>query len=426
MCLLIIQKAETKFDREDIVDFYRRNDDGIGVMWSEDNTLRVQKMIPKTQNDAWEFYNEFIAGKDCVWHLRMKTHGHIDIDNCHPYEVFGDNSPMPLYMAHNGVLACGNVSDVRKSDTWHYIETYVKPVLARNPELIFNPAFLALLQSHVGYNNKLVFMNHEGRLAATNLDAFVKYKGSELSNTYAWTSSRGGFGYQAGGFQGYSGGQGKYKPYGHWDDLEYDFETKDYKPRGAAKSALPAPTVSSPTPASASGGPVNSSKPAFNQSSMVVDPEDDLTAGEFFAMLRDEGFQRAYTALNYTDITTASTECGITIWMEFCHFVRHSSILDETIIKCVQDTNYLLDVLYNDEYKIMATGEVVHIPTAVINGVAPMTLAEEIQAEIDETITPPTTVTSPTGNVYNLPVPALLQAPPVVIEPKEPLLQVGL
>jgi len=39
---------------------------------------------------------------ECIIHYRMKTHGDIDMDNCHPSRVTDD-----IWMAHNGILSMG-------------------------------------------------------------------------------------------------------------------------------------------------------------------------------------------------------------------------------------------------------------------------------------------------------------------------------
>lgn len=194
MCLLINHPANTTFDFDDLADFYDHNSDGLGVMYAENGVLQVRKSLPASAVDAWEFYQKHCQGRECVIHLRMRTHGHTDLTNCHPYEVYGDKTDMPLYMAHNGILSTGNAKDVSKSDTWHYIRDFIIPLTKADPSVVFDGAFVDLIETHIGSSNKFIFMNHEGRVSIINERAFVEYKGAQLSNTYAWTSSRGGYG----------------------------------------------------------------------------------------------------------------------------------------------------------------------------------------------------------------------------------------
>lgn len=216
MCLLINHPAETAFDYDDIADFYDYNQDGIGIMYAEDGVLYVKKILPANESDAWAFYKKHAQGRDCVIHLRMKTHGDIDLTNCHPYEVLGDGSVAPIYMAHNGILSTGNAKGKSKSDTWWFIEDYLKPILTRDPGLVFEPAFIALLEETIGSGNKFAFMNHEGRVAIVNERAFVTYKGALLSNTYAWSAHKGGYGIKAGRYGGYAN---------VWDDFDWGAPT---------------------------------------------------------------------------------------------------------------------------------------------------------------------------------------------------------
>jgi hypothetical protein len=91
---------------------------------------------------------------------------------------------------HNGVLATGNKADITKSDTWHYIQDYLKPMLAGNPDFAFHPSFKALIEDHIGGSNKFVIMDNEGRQTVINQSSGVYWGGLWLSNTYAWTSSK--------------------------------------------------------------------------------------------------------------------------------------------------------------------------------------------------------------------------------------------
>ena len=218
MCLLISHPTATVFDKADITDFYQHNSDGLGVMWADGGILHVQKALPKDAGEAYQFYLDYCIGKDCVVHFRMKTHGTVRVDQSHPFEVFGVGSALPLYVAHNGILHTGNAKDETLSDTEHYIEDYIKPLLSRCPDIIFEPAFIKLLAYHIGAGNKFVFLDHLGRMAVVNEAAFVKYKGAMLSNTYAWSAEKGGYGLP------------RFKSHGSWD-YNYGASHSVYEPK---------------------------------------------------------------------------------------------------------------------------------------------------------------------------------------------------
>lgn len=286
MCLLIKNPADTVFDFDDIADFYDKNPDGIGVSWAENNTLCVRKALPKSAEDAWAFYNNHVKGKDCVWHWRMRTHGDVDLTQCHPYEVFGDDHPRPLTMFHNGILATGNDKDRTKSDTWWFIEDYIRPILQAQPELVHNPAFVALLEEAIGSGNKFIFMDNLGRTSIVNERAFVTYKGALLSNTYAWTSSKGGYGYKS---RAPKGGYSSY--YGGFDDERYDSWMYDKAP--AKVSYLPP----AKTPVVVGAGPLEW---AGEDDYEPADAQDYATM--FFEVLTAEGLHEANKELTFSEV----------------------------------------------------------------------------------------------------------------------------
>jgi hypothetical protein len=120
----------------------------------------------------------------------MRTHGAIDLLNCHPYEVLNRaEHGIDLWLMHNGILSTGNKANPKMSDTWHYIADYLRPMLAGNPDFAFHPAFKALIEDHIGGSNKFVIMDNEGRQVVINESAGVYWAGLWLSNTYAWDAS---------------------------------------------------------------------------------------------------------------------------------------------------------------------------------------------------------------------------------------------
>lgn len=197
MCLLINQTANAPLLPDHwLKDFYSYNSDGAGVMYVERGELKVYKTLPKDGDDFVKFYRDHAEGRDCAIHLRFKTHGAINLENTHPYEVFDDSHPDgALWLMHNGVLSTGNAADTTKSDTWHYVRTYIRPLLDKNRSLLFNPAFQAMLAAHIGGRNKFSLLDQAtGQIVTINRDAGVEWGGRWLSNTYAWSSTQGNIG----------------------------------------------------------------------------------------------------------------------------------------------------------------------------------------------------------------------------------------
>lgn len=206
MCILIHHNTNTSFNEDHLLDFYTKNSDGFGAIVNRGDKVDIIKHVG-TFEDIKYLYDNEVHGYESVIHFRMRTHGDIDLDNCHPYQVTED-----IWMAHNGVLSTGNSKDVKKSDTWHYINDFLRPMLESNPELLQNPAFQSLVADHIGPSNKFGFMDGKGRVTILNRKSGVEHFNAWLSNTYAWSPARWGY-YARHGYQG-----------GLWDDdFRYDY-----------------------------------------------------------------------------------------------------------------------------------------------------------------------------------------------------------
>lgn len=204
MCILIHHPANVSFSDELLNDFYAHNSDGFGAMYSEGGKLVVVKTLGKPQ-EINALYKDALKGRECIIHYRMKTHGDIDLENCHPYKVTDE-----IWMAHNGILSMGNPVDKTKSDTWHFIKYILRPALEANPMLIFDPDYQTYLEDMIGASNKFAFMHSSGESVVINYDAGVEHEGAWLSNTYAWSAHLHGHGakYKSGGNKYYSGSWG--------------------------------------------------------------------------------------------------------------------------------------------------------------------------------------------------------------------------
>ena len=197
MCLLVTQPEGTIFNDDFLKGVYHLNSDGIGVMYAENNVLHSNKYVPHTEADFLKFFKDHIEGRACAWHARMRTHGDIDLTNCHPYVVMDGEDGYPLFLMHNGVLSSGNKADLSKSDTWHYIEDKLRPLLLKFPELFLEDSFQELIEEHIGSNNKFVMLDAYGNMVTLNKSKGVEYNGAWLSNTYAWDTTGTEFDYKS-------------------------------------------------------------------------------------------------------------------------------------------------------------------------------------------------------------------------------------
>lgn len=191
MCLIITGTAtkirSTLLNTHGMLnDIYTSNPDGIGIMYSTTKGLKVTKVLPKSLADATQFITKLPNDdRELAIHFRWTTHGHTNMDNCHPYDVVKGY----VAMMHNGVLHTGNAADKAKSDTWHFIQDFLASPVAEHPALVHNDKFLDMIAEFIG-DNRFVFMDGEGKISHVNRDQGIEHDGLWFSNTYAWTPSR--------------------------------------------------------------------------------------------------------------------------------------------------------------------------------------------------------------------------------------------
>ena len=190
MCLIISGKSNqirnTLLATPGLVqDIYDSNSDGIGAMYTTSKgKLRTPKLIPKNVREFAGFIKQLPNDeRNIAIHARYKTHGDIDLENCHPYPVLKGR----IAMMHNGVLSQGNKADPTKSDTWHYINDVVRPQLEKYPKLFTLREWIALIEEDITSSNRFVFMDDDGELVIANEDTGITHDGMWFSNTYAWS-----------------------------------------------------------------------------------------------------------------------------------------------------------------------------------------------------------------------------------------------
>jgi hypothetical protein len=316
MCILIKHPANTVFSDELLLDFYQHNSDGFGAVYSENGKLVVIKTLGNP-DEIKAIYQETLKGRECIIHYRMKTHGDIDMDNCHPYRVTDD-----VWMAHNGILSMGNPIDPRKSDTWHFIEFILRPALTGNPDLLFDIDFQDYIADMIGGSNKFAFMHSSGKSVIINEAAGVKHEGAWLSNTYAWSAAKYGHGFS----YNRSSYSKSYNIMGDYWDEDLRSYSKTTKTTTGDKGVI------------FTTGTKHSSKDLFGW-----DKHNDIDTGG--AALGDydyDGFEvRPKTKQNYRKVLRAAYNC----------YRRGAPKLIDWIIDAPQKAEYLLIEWYGEHYQ---------------------------------------------------------------------------
>lgn len=324
MCLLVTQsKISPKLSHEWLKDFYSYNSDGIGVMRSNNGNLIIEKILPTDADDFINFYEKHIFGFDCAFHLRMKTHGNIDLINCHPYEILNKTDHgIDLWLMHNGILHTDNKADITKSDTWHYINDYLKPMLSNNPDFAFHPSFTALIGDHIGSSNKFVLMDNNGRLNCINQDQGVYWAGLWLSNTYAWSASINASKdpvndlalWESQVLEMPDKPKLKYSSYKYGSDYGYGYPYQSYNGYYSSNNSI-------------------------DNKSQYIDDELDLLANDFF----DLGYDKA-GSFSYAQAKRFIDRFGLDSFRDITYMVMDNQIDESTFIRSISDFSYAKNI----------------------------------------------------------------------------------
>jgi hypothetical protein len=200
MCIIAIKKRGVQFPSvETIKNMCDNNPDGFAMVYNiRGDKTRVIRSL--NSDDIFNAYKELIkhSHKKVAFfmHARIKTHGTININNCHGW--YSDECKM--HFAHNGILKITNRDDMTDS------ETFLRD--------IFTPAFLyrgwkgaeLAIDACIG-TSKFVFMENDGTIH--HYGPYKEDEGMLYSNdSYKEQSWRK---YYSDSYSGY-GGYSSYRP----------------------------------------------------------------------------------------------------------------------------------------------------------------------------------------------------------------------
>ena len=173
MCIIAIKKKGVKFPKvETIKTMCDNNPDGFAIVYHIKGQ-NVKCMRSLDSNDVYDLYRKLLKHSyrkvSFFMHARIKTHGTININNCHGWR----SDDCKMHFAHNGVLSVKNRDDMTDS------ETFLRD--------IFTPAFVLggwdsaklTIDACIG-TSKFVFMNDEGDIA--HFGNYIEDDGMLFSN----------------------------------------------------------------------------------------------------------------------------------------------------------------------------------------------------------------------------------------------------
>ena len=161
MCIAIMKSENKKISKTTLQRCYESNPDGAGFMFAADKKLTVKKGYFTFK----EFYKEYKPheNKQVLLHFRIKTHGPIDKNNCHPFLV---NSG--LGFIHNGIIS--GYGDNKQSDTIDFNKSILQKIVAKHGNMgLFDDPMVELIENVIGYS-KLVFLDRHGNYRIMNED----------------------------------------------------------------------------------------------------------------------------------------------------------------------------------------------------------------------------------------------------------------
>lgn len=151
MCIAIAKPKNILIYKETFETCFAANSDGAGFAYSDRGSMVIEKGF-FTFDEFFKAYEPH-ANKTCLIHFRIKTHGKLSQENCHPFSVTDT-----LAFIHNGIINSHGY-DAHKSDTVDFNEKVLIPLVAKYGEEVLNSDLIKpLIESYIG-GSKLVFMD---------------------------------------------------------------------------------------------------------------------------------------------------------------------------------------------------------------------------------------------------------------------------
>lgn len=179
MCIAVAKEAGVVITPAVLERCFNANPDGAGFCVEGDGKLLIKKgyFTFKEFMDAFQPYEE----RKALIHFRIKTHGPVNMENCHPFQVTED-----VAFIHNGII--NNVpNDPLKSDTRVFKEKYLQPLINLYGMDILQTGMLqGLIEKFIGAS-KLVLMQY----GVEGFTFFNKSMGNESKegiwfSNYSW------------------------------------------------------------------------------------------------------------------------------------------------------------------------------------------------------------------------------------------------
>ncbi len=181
MCLIVHRPIGAVIPEDLLRRGIHDNSHGWGIMaLSRRGKIRIDRGLES--HKFWNAFDTYPADTPLAIHFRLATHGEKTVRNCHPFILNGGK----YAMMHNGVLDVSTASDTSRSDTYHFGEHVLGPILSAHPSLFGDVALGETLEGLIGNGNKLVIMRAgDGATWILNPHSGRNHEGMWLSNAYS-------------------------------------------------------------------------------------------------------------------------------------------------------------------------------------------------------------------------------------------------
>ncbi len=211
MCIIIVNK-KGKLPIGQLTESAINNPDSAGLMYADKGKLIIEKSMDCNEIILKYYKIRQVYAGIIVLHFRISTDGGVNLENCHPYKV-NEN----IGLCHNGIISQFSGWKSAKSDTRLFIDNVISRFGSKT---IMSDQFNTLVSMAIGSFNKIVLLNAEGTLQIINSE-----KGQYSKDKLNWYSN-----------DTYKPFKSKYTNYSDkYKDVEWDYNTKTWKKRGALK-----------------------------------------------------------------------------------------------------------------------------------------------------------------------------------------------
>jgi Glutamine amidotransferases class-II len=201
MCVIIARNPGVEIDPAKIESACQVNPDGFGISVLDRGKLVTSKYLTNNSKTITQMLEEAKDHKVFL-HLRFRTHGEVNMENCHPFTSFEGDGKQILFM-HNGTVSDYGENDPKYSDTYQFNERVIKPMIDRwvklgnTPESIFDdPMFIIIMQKYAGTTSKFVLYDESDNQIIFNKKGGKEFDGWWASNDYSFNRfHRAGTGY---------------------------------------------------------------------------------------------------------------------------------------------------------------------------------------------------------------------------------------